>query len=152
MPLTIRHITALSLALMVWTSTIGFNMHLLYCFCKEEWKVSLFELKDSCSVEKQSKTKDCCKSHKGCSAKNEQSEFQKTPCESTSVQFVKISDKFLSSKEAGKEISPFTDHYCPIPSSGEFSAVHNPPLTDLNKAPPVPYGRTLLTFLQLMRC
>lgn len=153
MPISFRNITALSLALMVWTSTIGFNMHLLYCFCKEEWKVSLFEPDDNCTTQKETNSKTCCSKNKGCSVNTDLAEFHKTPCESTSVQFVKISDKFLPSKDIGTDILPdFTAILSHLAISAVFVSAQDLSPSDHNKAPPLPYGRTLLTFLQLMLC
>ena len=153
MPISFRNITALSLALMVWTSTIGFNMHLLYCFCKEEWKVSLFEPDDTCTALKETNSKPCCSKNKGCSVNTDPTEFQKTPCESTSVQFVKISDKFLPSKDVSTDILPdFTAILSQLAISAIFVSAQDLSPSDHNKAPPLPYGRTLLTFLQLMLC
>lgn len=154
MQYSFRNITALSLALMVWTSTIGLNLHLLYCFCKEEWKVSLFELEDSCTKAMQRTMDQCCKSHDGCAAKGNFAEIQKSPCQSSSVEYVKIDDKFIPGKSFSSLL--FKSFFAPdalIPAPSYPDLNHCYQSTELNKAPPLlHYGRLLLTFIQIMIC
>lgn len=149
---TYKRLVTLLLAGMVFTSTAGFNVHVLYCFCREEWKVSLFDVETKCDATAASKTSDdCCLSHSGCNRNLPVTAFQKPPCESTSVEFVKMDDKFTESTPKWDPQISFTAENLvhqpfSFPLYGDFLTYTQ------NKAPPTPYGRDLLSRIQILTC
>ncbi len=145
------NIAPFSLILLIWTSTVGINLQAVYCYCKKEWKVSLFEISDNCSEKMKVKTMPCCKSMHGC-PKNRKPAVRSLPCDKTEVQYLKLDSKFV---KAGKETTPWQ----PLPAPAQLSPPHTGLFstrinlcTPSNKAPPRPFGRALLSRIQILTC
>lgn len=148
----IKNITVYFLILNLVISTMGLTVHVLYCLCKGEQEVSIFNIEDDCAeLEKKSAT-SCC--HKGvCSAPAEVKGVEKNHnCAGKSQTFVKLDTEMVVSEQA-LELHPpqpmvSHDHTAVVILSAQPAFQFH-----FNKAPPPrPGGQTLLPLIQSYLC
>lgn len=132
---------------------MGFSVNTMYCFCMDQYKLSLFEISDPC--EKEEPTGDvttCCKTDTNCF----ESTKEHTDCTKHETKYVKADLKFIEIQKIEFPKMPVLD-LAVAASNNYYHRNHfiflsyiQPLLAD--RAPPQYYGRKLLNFIQVYRC
>jgi hypothetical protein len=160
-----RHITVLLLTFNLLVANVGFSINWLYCYCKGNMTISLFEPTDDCEKENKNHAK-CCKSitcekevqHvKPCCKKFEELKQQAKPCKEKGKKYFKADLKyFFAENEIQKQCCVEDYIYVATPISFTFSSpldVKKITLSQPTHAPPLrPFGRKMLAFVQNFRC
>lgn len=163
-----RHIIVALLITNLLVSNIGLSINWMYCFCKGQMQVSLFDLKDDCEKEVKNHT-TCCEteqcdkteifpSQKSCCSKF--AKYKKStekPCTSKGKKYFKADLKFfLSEKEEKKsKVIDFQIVKTNVLFENQAPTVVSKQLLSslpTHAPPPRIYGRELLVFVQNFRC
>ena len=141
----LRSILVFSLVSLMITTTIGVNLQSLYCMCKGDYIVSIFNIEQQCEKNKPKKIKCCSKKL----AKKDNT--HKDNCCKKESEFVKADiDLISSSVEYPTATFYFADffHISKHKKGKDWIFVNH-----LNKPPPLkPYNRILLTRIESFLC
>jgi hypothetical protein len=133
--------TVFPLIVMLMVSTMGINLHKLYCICVDKTKVSLFEIDKECGLDEPVCTKHaCCKKPESNSKK---------PCTEKKSSFYKIGSQF---EKPGEITFPSFVFIEPVQAFSFYFKKEYQPLSNIQLDLPFPKGPP--TFLKncVFRC
>jgi hypothetical protein len=151
-----KKITAWLLALNLLVSTMGLTVHTLYCLCRGELSISLFEVQGDCSIAAQSMHgKDCCSKTAGCHSTTASccSKSQEHQCDTQDKIFVKLNTDFVVRK-LKHEIEKLNLTLAPVVFASVLCVVDTVVTALQNYQSPSPplRGRAFLPFAQIFLC
>lgn len=144
----VQQITVWLMVVNLLVATMGMTVHSLYCICKDNLSLSVFEMETHCNKSSDEKMPSCCASslaEKKCSKDHD--------CESKDAKYVKLTTQFVIN-EVGLDISmpdfQITKNDFIINNDKVVTKVNG---ARLNKPPPLlPYGKALLPHIQSFLC
>ena len=153
----LKNITVGFLIVVILISTMGFSVNTMYCFCLGQYKVSLFEIDDTCKKEEpidseMANMPPCCQKAIAC----HEPVKEHKDCTKQEKKYIKADLKFLEFQKTELPKAPVFDvlvsfhHNFYFTSKIAFLSEIQPLVAD--RAPPQYYGRKLLNFIQVYRC
>jgi hypothetical protein len=162
---TFQKITVAFWLLTLTVSTMGFNMHLLYCYCTGESEVGFFEIEHHCTAAHGDETglathpkfknlPACCKKALTCH-NPEKGKKDKHDCTKKTRKYLKADLKYLEVKKTElPKLELLAILYTPNKPNytAQTPLILNYKFSIPRKPPPQYYGRKLLNFIQVYRC
>ncbi len=153
-----KHIIVSTLIAVLLVSTMGINVHTLYCLCKDSLSVSLFELEDACGKKESTVAlPSCCQRAAQTCHKTDDSDPHK--CTKKANKYLKLHTPFESASSYSFAAFVFIADIPALAFSAfEYIPLHSQKATAplKNRPPPhryiQPYGKTLLPYIQSFLC
>jgi hypothetical protein len=157
---TIQRIVLAVWLLSLTVSTMGFNLHTLYCYCTGEQELSLFDIEHECPKKHAEedaflkKLPPCCQKAMAChKVKNAEKDHD---CTQKGNKFIKADLKFLEIEKVKLPKFNLKAIVWAQPkiefSTRPFSILNSQFPIPIVNPPPQYFGRQLLNFIQVYRC
>lgn len=137
----------LPLAFLLTLAQTGISLHLIYCFCLDEWKAGFFQVADQCPG-MEAPTASCCSASKVCAPQPDH--------DCTSDEVVYLHPDHTAVSPGLISLLDFTPDHCDTPTpplTSFFPVSLTSSLSDFpDKGPPPRSGRAIRRHLQSFLC